>query len=324
MTREKKRKASLKSGELTEEDSGEISFTGIHAYKRDEVHVTAMFDSLAEKKVDHAIVFSLVNLTWIPRLIRNSIRGVCVVEEPGPQLLVMGIDGEIEIYEAASEQRISVEYVDLSEDGPNYSCWLTSVKKIGRHVYAAGLARQVYRRERTAKWSRVDKGIFVSREKIEHAIGLWDIDGLREKAIYAVGYGGEIWHYNGMEWIQEESPTNVGLNCVRCLSDEEVYVCGMAGMLIRGTAGQWEVIDHGATDQDFWGMVYFKKQLFLSGDEGIFVLEGEELKQVDMGVEEEFTTSYLDAKDGAVWSVGEKHVACSLDGIRWSEVKAPS
>lgn len=323
MIHEEKRKASRKNKDLTEEASGDISFTGIHVYKRSEIHVTALFDSFAEDKIDHAIVFSLVNLIWIPRLIHNSIRGLCVVEKPTPQLLVMGIDGMIEIYETSSENRISIEYVNLSEDGPNYSCWLTSFKKIGRHVYAAGLARQVYRRERTGQWNRIDKGIFVPREKVESAVGLWDIDGLREQDIYAVGYGGEIWHYNGNEWIQQESPTNVGLNCVRCVSDNEVYVCGMSGILIRGTAGQWQVIDQGATDQDFWGMVHFKNQLFLSGDEGIFVLEGDELKQVDMGTEEEFTTSYLDAKDGAIWSVGEKHIACSVDGINWSEVEAP-
>lgn len=311
---------------ITEESYEDIIYTGILAHKKRKVHITAVISELSEENVDHAVVYSLVNLTWIPRLIENSIRGVCVVEKPNAQLLVMGIDGEIEVYDPSSDQRILVENVDLSENGPNRSRWLTSIKYIGTHVYAAGLARQVYYRQSVNKWTRVDQGVFVPSNKIKSvsdACGLWDIDGLREDAIYAVGYNGEIWFYNGKEWNSEEGPTSLTLTCIRCVSEEEVYACGMAGILLRGKTNQWEVIDHDATDQDFWGMAFFKGKLFLSGEQGIFVLDGDELNSVDMGIEKEFTTSYLDAKEGAIWSVGSKDIAVSADGVTWYEVEGP-
>jgi hypothetical protein len=150
-----------------------------------------------------------------------------------------------------------------------------------------------------------------------------DLGGVSEGALYAVGYLGEIWYREPVGWIQQDSPTNVVLTCVKCVSRDEVYVAGLMGTLLRGTNGQWQVIPQEATKADFWGMAWFGGQMYLSNYDGVFVLRGTDLERIDMGLAPELTTAYLDSRDGVLWSVGPKHLAVTTDGRIWTEIAKP-
>lgn len=303
-----------------DQNDPEVTFTGVHVHSRKHVHVSSISDEFAEDRQDHALIFSYVDGVWAHRLVENSICGLCVVNEPKPRVLNIGVDGEVAVFNLPG---FDSELIDQSENRPNFSRTLRCVRKIGNRVYAAGMARQVYRRDAPAKWSRVDQGTFVPSGKRKQAVGFNAIDGLTEDEIYAVGYKGEIWLSLKGHWRQVESPTNVVLTGVRCLNSKEVYACGLAGSVLVGFRDQWRFIDQDITSEDFWGIVTFKNEVYLSNYDGLFKVQNDLLVRVDLNLDEDVTTAYLDACKDSMWSVGHKDIVVTSDGKKWIHIPSP-
>jgi hypothetical protein len=95
----------------------------------------------------------------------------------------------------------------------------------------------------------------------------------------------------------------------------------MAGVLLRRTKAGWKVIEQTATTDDFWGVTFFKEQLYLSNYEGVFLLEEKDLSKAR--VPSKLSTAYLDSNSDVVWSVGRKHLAYSEDGNHWHKLQSP-
>jgi hypothetical protein len=296
----------------------ELTFTGVVVYSRSHIIVTSVVDAYAEERRDHALVYHFMDGEWLQHLVDNSLAGVCVVEEPGPKVLNVGVDGEVDV---ATLPGFGKEHVDKGDRGPSYSLMVRCVRRIGDVAYAAGMARMFYRREAHGRWVQQDNGLFVPRGRRKRAVGIVSIDGNGGNDIYAVGYKGEIWHYDGDAWAQEDSPTNILLSGVRCVSKREVYICGMAGTILRGYAGQWLSVDQDLTTEDFWGIAVFKKKVYFANYDGVFRLEGDELRKLDLGLDA--TTAHLDANREVLWSVGHKDLLFTADGNRWTEVEKP-
>jgi hypothetical protein len=272
------------------EDDLEVTFTGVCVHRKQHVHVCSIVDEYAEAGQDHALIFSWINGQWTHRPIENSISGLCVIEEPKPKVLNIGVDGGITVF---SLPGFGTERVDPSKNGPSYSRQLKCVRKISEHVYVAGMKRQVYRRESAGQWTRFDAGVLAP---VGHklSVGFLSIDGLSEKEIYGVGYKGEIWICDAGQWKHVESPTNVLLTNVRCLSSEVAYACGLAGVVLRGYRERWTIIKQDVTEGDFWGMTVFRGQLYLSNYAGVFILQDDVLKRVNTNLPD-ITTAYLDS-----------------------------
>jgi hypothetical protein len=306
---------------MTEQSEPRHTFTGVHVYKRTNVFVPAVADELEEEGLEHTLLFRLKDGAWSHFPIAKAVPSVCVTDLPTPAILAMSADGEVSVYGASGR---TIEMIDDSDEGPSELLQLRCIRVIGSGVYAAGLGRHVYRRMTPGRWAAVDRGVFAPRAEREVPVGFNWIDGLREDAIYAAGYFGEIWFYDGRRWIQQDSPTNVSLNGVCCVSEDEVVIGGMAGTVLRGANGRWEVIEQGETEKDFWGITHFRGQTYLSNYDGVFALEDGSLTQVDMGLPDAVSTAYLDAKDGVMWSVGHRDLAFTEDGESWTVVERPA
>ncbi len=304
----------------------EHTFTGVVVHKRDHVYVSAISDEFKTED-DHALVFRWFGRQWAHRSLAFAVGSLCQMDTPERLVLCMGINGEINLFTNPGAAGAATEQVDVSEEGPSELVHLKCIRLIGQHVYVAGMGRHVYKRVGANNWQAIDQGVFAPRGQRDRAIGFNAIDGTTESGIYAVGYQGEIWFYDGKTWAQQDSPTNVALTCARCLPDGNVYVGGMAGILLRGRAGQWESIVHDTTDEDFWGMAVFDGRVYLANYHGVFVLQGDVLTPVELGLRRDsvkLSTAYLDANDGVLWSVGQKDLAYTEDGVRWVEVPRPN
>lgn len=301
-------------------DDLEVTFTGVCVHRKNSVHVSSVVDEYEDDGQDHALIFSLIDGKWTHRPIENSIGGLCVIDEPKPKVLNMGVDGEITIFTLPGFQK---EIVDTSARRPSYSVHLRSIRKIGNHVYVAGMARQVYRREEPGHWVSIDAGVYLPRGSRAQAVGFDSLDGTDEKNICAVGHKGEIWRFNGSKWSQDESPTNVALTCIRYARNSEMYACGMAGVLLHGTAKGWRIIPQTETTKDFWGLSLFRNNIYLSNYDGIFVLDGKNLRKVKTQLPKASTTAFLDSNEDVLWSVGHKDLAYTEDGIQWHKVQSP-
>ncbi len=227
------------------------TFTGVCVYKANHVYVPAIADELADEE-DHALVYRWIEKQWAHRPLSFSVGSVCFIERPKPLVMAMGNSRRDQrIFTNPGGPGTATEYVDTSDEGPSKLTHLKCIRSIGAHVYVAGLARRVYHRDAENTWTAIDRGVFVPRAQRRQAIGFNAIDGTNGHSLYAVGYKGEVWFYDGERWMQQESPTNVALTCVRCVSEEMTFAAGMAGTLLRGREGRWEIIDHEVTDKDF-------------------------------------------------------------------------
>ena len=295
--------------------------TGVYIHDRTHFIIPTEIDEYADEGYDHAVVCHGLRNKWRYHLIDNTLAGVTILDHPTVEVLNVGIDGEVVVGTEESTQRL--EHVDQSDRGPNHSLILRCVRQIGNHAYVAGMARMVYKRLRDGEWRPWDNGMYVPREEFKYVVGLNDIHGVDENSIYAVGFMGEIWHYDGQRWIEQHTPTNLTLTGVYCVSMDEVYASGMVGMLLRGRNGVWEVIEQECTKQDFWGITYFQEKIFLAGTGGVYVLTPVGLQPVDMQLGRRVSTGYLDAADGILLSVGEKDIVYTVNGVDWHEIEGP-
>jgi hypothetical protein len=238
-------------------------------------------------------------------------------------LLIMGIDGTVYRW---GKGPIVEELIDSSEKGPQNYGDLQEIRTIEEQAYVVGMRRTVYRCDKAGKWTRIDHGIRCSEDD-ESDAGFNSIDGFNASNIYAVGWDGEIWYYNGKKWKQIESPTNLALFRVVCSEDGNIYACGQKGLIIKGRQAKWEVIEQGETDETFWGATWFKNSLYLSTSNGIFQLQNDKLSVVDIkskGKKKIKITPNncfyrLDSNNDIMYSAGQKMVIYTEDGIKWTE-----
>lgn len=274
-------------------------------------------DDLVAEDVPHSMLFTLnrgnlgaQNLQWM------ACSG-SVVHVPSERFLVLGEEGFIwAIGGGESREEALVGDGELSPEvrGP-----LREIREIGSgKAYAVGTCRQAYVRDDADSWRCIDQtaqggGTDITDTSFE------SIDGYSEDEVYAVGWEGEIWQYDGSRFTQINSPTNLALYKVRCCADDYTYACGQLGILLRGRGDQWEIIDHESTTEDLWGMEYFNGKLYISSTHFVYTLENEKLELVDFGDDIPGTCYHLSAADGIMWSIGAKDVM-EFNGAEWNRV----
>ncbi|UYB52512.1 hypothetical protein OCJ37_00635 [Xanthomonas sp. AM6] len=241
--------------------------------------------------------------------------GICAIRGAAPEILTLGANGSV--HRAAPDGQA---YEDIVEEKPSKHGLLRDIRAIGGRVYATGVGRQVHsRKDRT--WQRCDQGV-VEDPTAANLSGFESIDGFGEDEIYAAGNQGEIWCRRQGAWQRSESPTKIVLENVLCAPDGVVYLSGQSGVVIRGRAGRWELVEHGLTEDTFWDMAWFNDRLWLSTTEALYMLQGSELARVETGLPRDQTFRYLDANEQCLWSSGERHLA-AFDGAAWTRIPSP-
>lgn len=195
--------------------------------------------------------------------------------------------------------------------------YVSQIRLIGEHLYVCGMCRQVYRFEKN-QWKHIDKDILAPVEDTKTCFE--SIDGTSENDIYAVGWKGEIYHYNGKKWTKLDSPTNLDLNRVKCVKPDLVYICGDEGLVLQGSKNSWKVFQDSANEDDFWGVEYFDGQVYLAGIDGLRTFDGQDFADVKTGLKKKLDGYRLHANDGVLWSFGQDHLAY-FDGKKWTYVE---
>lgn len=194
------------------------------------------------------------------------------------------------------------------------------VRTIGDRTFAVGMGRQVYRREDLGQWTCLDQAI---RPAIGETKGFESIDGFSTSDLYAVGWDGEIWHYDGSTWSQKNSSTDRVLTGVLCTEEGVVYAWGRRGLLLRGRGDDWEHV----TGEDFiWSisdLCAFEGELYVATASDLYRLEGRTLTaltEVDFGGEKPGAFDKLSARNGMLWSMAGKCIYALEDGI-WRRIE---
>ena len=274
------------------------------ARRKDLTYIISKSKELMQQDIAHVSVIAVYQGAWADAV--NTAwdsTAIAVSRVPDERLIVVGEDGDAVAYAAGKVTNEAIKPAPVL---------IRNAKTIEGYVYACGMKRQVYRRDADGAWSDVSAPFPKPKEEV----GFEAIDGYSHKEIYAVGWKGEIWQYNGNKWTNRASPTNRIMTAVSCAGDGVVYVAGQQGVMIRGRADEWDVIDWiDDVSDDLWDLCWFKNKLYVSTMTGIYTLEGNALVpmefDVDIGTFFSLTTA-----DDVLWSIGRDDVA-SFDGTNW-------
>lgn len=292
-----------------------FSFTTGVVRDRNTAYFALTHDATARKKSPHSAITAWVGGKWNNQMVEWGVVGVACIEFPEPLAFYLGEPGGVHVFDGTNW---SIEEFAHGDDGTDKRGPLRALRTIAGQPYAAGMDRQVYRRNGPNRWELIDQG--ARPEKFDpRGIGFNAIDGFAPNDIYAAGFQGQIWHYNGKRWRQLDSPTNYILSNLICAPDGNVYACGRLGMLVRGRGDQWEVIDHQATKQDIWGFAWFQDKLYLASLHFLFAWDGTALKPIELDDPNVSSTYHLCTSDGFLWSIGAKDVV-GFDGKDWERI----
>lgn len=238
---------------------------------------------------------------------------MAVSRHPHEQMIAISAHGEVKLFGSGKQ---SEELVSTPHGTPETRGLLRKVRTIGSKTFVVGMGRQAYRRDGENQWTCLDQAI---RPGIGEVKGFESVDGYSETDIYAVGWDGEIWHFDGQHWQQKSSPTSNVLTNVLCAGDGFVYASGRQGLLLRGRGDVWAGIGHEGIGEDIRDLAWFDQRLYLVTCAGLYTLTDGKPAPVDFGEDSPASFHRLGTADGVLWSFGKKDVM-AFDGQAWTRI----
>lgn len=177
---------------------------------------------------------------------------------------------------------------------------------VSRSAYLVGTEHAAFRFDGSGR--AID--ISIPRQLLRHGTdtpGLEAIDGFGPEELYAVGWDGEIWRFDGKNWKRVASPVNSILSSVLCAPDGNVYIVGQRGTLLRGRDDKWEVLDTDPISEDIWSVQWYQEAVFASSMQQLFIVEDNELHSIELP-EEVDTFHWLSSTQDHMLSVGGEDV----------------
>jgi hypothetical protein len=289
-------------------------YTGVAIREHDLIYISIMSPYFQKKQLPY-VAFYDYDITNAPDLQllddrRWDSAGICVTEKPKAQMVSVGVGGQVFVIGSGEDfdERVTHEQVHLR-----------SVRAIQGIAYACGMDRKVYKREEAHYWTPIHTEELLQAPAPDIVFGFESIHGFAQDEVYAVGWHGEIWYYDGETWTAQASPTRYILTKVLCAPDGFVYVCGQAGMLIKGKDNNWEIIQ-GGPQVDFWDLAWYNDMLHISTLSEVFTFSNSTFEPVDFGDDPPASCHYLSANCGLLWSVGETD-AMQFDGEQWTRIE---
>lgn len=299
----------------------EFGFTFCSILNCNKIYIAGVAAELEESDVHHAILFESIDGGWEKWSFQHRLAGIASYEENGVgKLVTVGIDGHIETVdlEGAQEELISVSG---DEVGPSVLCPLRCVRIIGNHVYVAGTARQVFRRElHDTVWTRCDSGCVIPRSS--HEVGSFhDIDGADEDWLVAVGLRGEIWLSTCGIWKKLDSPAEIRLEAVKHLGGARFIACGAQGTIIQGDGEMLRILEQDLTSETFSSIEVAFGGVYLCTDQGnVFCIDSDNvLHPMNTGLPAAPGGGFLSFADNNLLFSCDSHVMV-FDGNNWQEL----
>jgi len=278
--------------------------------QRDIVYISVTSPRMQAKQLPFAAIFDHDQVEFcLMGSLRWNCVSLCAAVHPLPQMIALGAYGQVKVFgsEQDFEERVIPEDLEFRE-----------VRTIDGMAYACAMDRKVYRREGARNWTPLHADM-PARPAPDFVFGFESIHGFGHDDLYAVGWHGEIWHFDGQAWEQEASPTNLLLTRVYCAPDGNVYACGLGGTLLKGRKGQWTVLADNALDTDLWDLEWFDDRLWVSSLSMLCTLEADGLQPVIFDDDAPSTFGHLDARDGILWTVGSDDIL-QFDGHGWERI----
>lgn len=273
----------------------------------DLVYILSKSKVLLEQDINHTSAICVDQGNWANASdTKWDSTAIAVAKKPAEKLVFIGEDGDVCTYVGGQSTREKIM------PPPRI---IRNAKTIDGYVYACGMLRQVYQRIGENQWANISAPLPDSDE--DKKVGFEALDGYSSGEIYAVGWNGEIWEFDGTVWKNRVSPTNLILTSVCCAGDNAVYIAGQQGLLIKGRNRAWEIVQwEEPVDVDLWDLCWFQDNLYIATISSLYVLEENKLVEVDFGGIAVDSCYSLTQAEGVMWSVGSYDVV-SFNGATW-------
>jgi photosystem II stability/assembly factor-like uncharacterized protein len=121
----------------------------------------------------------------------------------------------------------------------------------------------------------------------ENLYGVW---GFSSDDVYAVGNGGIILNYDGLEWIAVTSPTTLNLSAVWGSGPDNIYAVGQSGTIIHYDSTNWKIEAAGQFSMDFSDITGFAPDnIYSAGKNGLLHFDGTQWTSIDTENNSDFT-----------------------------------
>lgn len=280
---------------------------------------------LEQESVEHAFIFRLNDKDWyFWDEDFDVIRIIASAGLSGQSLVEMGMYGDIRVISGSGAHR---EIIGDDEDGPSELRPLNDMKQIGDRLYVVGMRRQVFSKNvDDTRWKNIDQGIFIpiDSEIDEHNVeGLTCIDGFNTNEIYAAGYEGQIWRYDGKNWAEISTSTNLRFEDIKCLRSGSVVAVGEMGLIVIGRDNDWKILRQDLVSTTFTSVNEMAGKIFLvSEEEGIFIMQDGDLARYETGLRGPTSFRVLRTNGSLLLSIGEADILL-YDGVGWSRLDPP-
>lgn len=249
-------------------------------------------------------------------VMKNDIKGwntqaMRVLKQPSEKMVAISEDEGVFAYAGGKS---------TAEKTPDVKGSALNLGIVDGYAYACGVWRQVFKRGDEGKWIPLHAPMPTQKEREDAVIGFLSISGFSEKDIYAFGYGGEIWHYNGNKWSQIDSPASRNLTTVVCASDGNVCGCGEGGTIAKGRNNEWTVMSDDAETANFYDAHWFAGSLYIVTLMRMLRLNEDGLNPVKFGKDYPKTCYRLTSAEGVMWSIGTNDIY-SFDGKKWTRIE---
>lgn len=264
--------------------------------------------NLLEQDVAHTGILALdqgrwassANLPW-------DATAITVADRPDEKrrLVVVGEDGQTFTYMKPTPHNGTIAKENVM---------IRRANNIDGYAYACGMHRKVFKRIDLDNWL----ALHAPTPQKGEVTGFECIDGFNENEVYCAGWNGEIWYFNGVDWLDNSGLTSLILTSCCCAEDQNVYIVGQHGTLICGRKDQWQLIEleDDFTD-DLWDVHWFAGKLYLTTMTGLYTLDGAKLEEVIFDDVQNGTFYRLSSKEGVLWSIGSANLL-SFDGKTWT------
>jgi len=234
------------------------------------------------------------------------------VHEPRQQFVLVGPMGQV--YVTGSGDRHEEEIIDRTFS-PKTLGFIRDARTIDGKVFACGMKRQVYRRDDADHWTCISQNIAGGTG----VHGFEALDGFSRNDLYAVGWSGEIWHFDGGDLRQCDSPCSDLLVDVCCAGDGLVYAIARGTTLVSGRAAPWSARST-ELPVELLSLCWFKDRLYGASTRDVFVLDhAGAFVPVAIGPDFPATCGELATNGDILVSAGARDVF-SFDGVDWRRI----
>lgn len=297
-------------GRLMEKISDIVSFRNCLLLSDERIVVLAGYDEADEEDAPHTVLISAqgLNPDFDVQEIDFTASHIASLNTESDCYIVMDKYGRYYVNENGGnhEGNIFKEFTLPGEGRP-----IRRLRRIFDHLYCVGMSDFIYKGTMDLNWTEIGSGI-----KGDGSIEA--VDGFSEDELYAVGWDGVIWCYDGSTWKKVASPTNVILTDIKCASDGYAYCTGRSGLVIKGRYDEWEVVIDLEEMEDLWSLQEFDNSIYLSGISGVFRFKEETLEELDIDstLSEGITSYILFRSSDSLISMGNKDIL-QFDGHAW-------